>query len=520
MGGETLIIPFLLERALDLYEDKEAVICSGKRFTYGQFGQRVFRLGRLLKGLQVQKGDRIALLHRNMHHYLEVYFAAAQIGAILNPLNYRLSARELDFILQDSGAKILITEDRFRDVVAALKKGRSAIARVIWTGSEDVPEAFERVIYEQAMAAEDPTFFPPPEITGDDIAHLYYTSGTTGKPKGVMLSHTNVCTHALSAIAELRISDQDRWIHVAPLFHLADAWATFAMTWAGGSHVLVPEFEPLKCLSVMEQEKVTITNMIPTMLNMLVNTNGVEQHNFSKLRVLLSGGAPIAPEIVKKIIDTFHCDYVQTYGMTETSPYLTLSLLKDNLLNLSPEEQFVFMAKTGRPFMGVLLKVVREDGSMIRPDNEEVGEIIVKGDIVTKGYWNRPDETAKAIREGWLYTGDMAVLDQEGYVNIVDRKKDMIITGGENVYSIEVENILYTHEAVLEAAVVGVPHPKWGEAVKAFVVLKPGMYATEENIIEHCKERMAGYKAPKLVAFLSSLPKTGSGKIFKKALKE
>jgi acyl-CoA synthetase (AMP-forming)/AMP-acid ligase II len=256
------------------------------------------------------------------------------------------------------------------------------------------------------------------------------------------------------------------------------------------------------------------------MLNMLVNTNGVEQHNFSKLRVLLSGGAPIAPEIVKKIIDTFHCDYVQTYGMTETSPYLTLSLLKDNLLNLSPEEQFVFMAKTGRPFMGVLLKVVREDGSMIRPDNEEVGEIIVKGDIVTKGYWNRPDETAKAIREGWLYTGDMAVLDQEGYVNIVDRKKDMIITGGENVYSIEVENILYTHEAVLEAAVVGVPHPKWGEAVKAFVVLKPGMYATEENIIEHCKERMAGYKAPKLVAFLSSLPKTGSGKIFKKALKE
>lgn len=515
-----MIIPFILEKALEIYKDKEGIVCSGNRFTYGQFGKRVFKLGRLLKGLKIQKNDRIATLHRNMHPYLEVYFATAQIGAVLTPLNYRLSAEELDFILQDSGATVLIAEDRFKDTVKGLAKGKSGITRVIWTGSENVPDVFEPLIYEQSIASENPDFLPPPDLKDDDIAHLYYTSGTTGKPKGVILSHKNVCTHALSAIGELQLCDQDKWIHVAPLFHLADAWATFAITWVGGKHILLPEFEPTKCLSVIEQEKVTITNMIPTMLNMLVNTDGVGKRNFTSLRVILSGGAPIAPDLVKKIINTFKCNYIQTYGMTETSPYLTMSILKENILTFSPEEQFTFMARTGRPFLGVLLNVVREDGTDVRPDNEEVGEVVVKGDIVTRGYWNRPEETAKAFRDGWLYTGDMAVIDREGYINIVDRKKDMIITGGENVYSIEVENVLYTHYAVLEAAVIGVPHSKWGEAVKAFVVLKPGMDATEEEIIQHCKKQIAGYKAPKLVDFLSSLPKTGSGKISKHALKK
>ena len=234
----------------------------------------------------------------------------------------------------------------------------------------------------------------------------------------------------------------------------------------------------------------------------------------------MSGGAPIAPEMVKKIMETFKCDYIQTYGMTETSPYLTLSILKDNLVHLKPEGQFFYKAKTGRPFLGVLLKVVREDGSEVNHDDKEVGEIIVKGDIVTSGYWNRPDETAAVIKDGWLYTGDIAVVDMEGYVNIVDRKKDMIITGGENVYSIEVENALYNHPAILEAAVIGVPDPKWGEAVKAVVALKPGQSFKEEEIIRHCKEQIASFKAPKSVDQLTELPKTGSGKIYKKAIKE
>ncbi len=245
-----------------------------------------------------------------------------------------------------------------------------------------------------------------------------------------------------------------------------------------------------------------------------------EKYDYSSLRVLLSGGAPIAPEVVRKIVETFKCDYIQTYGMTETSPYLTLSILKDHLKRLPDREQLKFKSKTGREFIGVELKVVNDRGEEIKKDEKEVGEIIVRGDIVTKGYWKLPEETAKSIRDGWLYTGDMAVMDDEGYVTIVDRKKDMILTGGENVYSTEVENVLYMHPAILECAVVGVPDEKWGEAVKGVVVLKPGQKATAEEIIRFCKGHIAHYKAPKSIDFIEALPRTGSGKIQKKGLRD
>jgi fatty-acyl-CoA synthase len=514
-------ISFILEKALSLYAQKEAVVCGEARFTYLQFADRVYRLANFLHSIGVGQGDCVAILHQNSHEFLESYFATAQVGAILNPLNYRLSPNELAFILRDSGASLLISSERFVQSVEPLLEMGINFSQVLWTGSEvNLSAPFKSMYYEEVLRGEKGVAPSMPDISDDDVVHLYYTSGTTGRPKGVMLSHKNVCVHALAAIAELKLGDYDNWIHVAPLFHLADAWATFAVTWVGGKHVVAADFDPPLVLSAIERERITITNMIPTMLNMLVNTPGVETHDFSSLRAILSGGAPIAPEVVRKIMGVFKCDYIQTYGMTETSPYLTVSILKENLAHLSDEEQFVYKAKTGRPFAGVLLKVVRDDGTEVMANDEEVGEIIVKGDIVTKGYWNRPEETAKALRDGWLYTGDMAVVDNEGYVNIVDRKKDMIITGGENVYSVEVENVLYTHPLVLEAAVIGVADPKWGEAVKAVLVLKPGETATEEEIIQYCKEHIARYKAPKSVDFISELPKTGSGKIFKKGLKE
>ena len=396
----------------------------------------------------------------------------------------------------------------------------TALEQVISTGEGDSHAISGLVGYEALIGEQIGSPLPILDIVEDEVAQLYYTSGTTGLPKGVMLTHRNVCTHALAAIAELHITDCDNWLHVAPLFHLADAWATFAVTWAGGKHVVLEAFEPEKVISMTQQEKISLTNMIPTMLNRLVHTEGAGDGDYSGLRLMLSGGSPIAPDLVRAIMETFKCDYVQTYGMTETSPYLTLSILKENLLQCSKEEQFTFKAKTGRPFLGVLLKVVREDGTIVKPDGKEVGEIIVKGDIVSPGYWRQPEETAKAYKDGWLQTGDLAVLDEEGYVNIVDRKKDMIITGGENVYSVEVENVLYSHAAVLEAAVIGVPDPEWGEAVKAVIVLKPGKEAGEEEIIQHCRNRLAGYKTPKSIEFVPELPKTGSGKLFKKALKE
>ena len=513
-----MIIPFILEKARSLYGNKEAVICDQTRLTYNQFTDRVFALANFLKTKGVGIGDRIAILHQNSHEFMESYFATAQLGAALNPLNIRLTPGDMAYILKDSGASYLIASNRFEEKVGQILSMDTELEGVIWTGDGYQSASTNFYSYEDILTRSDTTPLSY-EFSEEQLAHLYYTSGTTGRPKGVMLSHKNVCLHALAAIAELKVTDHDHWIHVAPLFHLADAWATFAITWVGGKHILMPDFDPESILYTIEQEKVTITNLVLTMLNALINDENVSSFDYSSLRALLSGGAPIAPELVKKIIQTFKCDYVQTYGMTETSPYLTLSILKDNLRLFPDEEQFKFKAKTGRPFMGVRVKVVREDGTEVSADDHEVGEIIVKGDIVTKGYWNLPEETEKSIKEGWLYTGDLAVVDSEGYLDIVDRKKDMIITGGENVYSIEVENVLYSHPAVLEAAVIGVPDHKWGEAVKAIVVLKPDQMITEEEMILFCKDHLAGYKAPKSVDFIDELPKTGSGKIFKKGLK-
>jgi len=511
----------LLPKAVKLYPHREAVVCGAVRMSYQEFGDRVGRLCHGLSALGLQRKDRVAILHENCHVFLETYFAAASLGLILVPLNYRLSSKELAVILEDSGSRVLIAQDTFREKAETLPAAVSGLEKIIWTQCVPGPALGEKEYdYEALLMSQGQKPVADLFLQDDEVAHLYYTSGTTGRPKGVMLTHKNVKSHALGTIAELQLSDRDHWFHVAPLFHLADAWATFAITWVGGKHVIVPAFDPLSVLRLIEEEKITLTNLIPTMLNMMVNHAEVGRFDYSSLRVLLSGGAPIAPEVVRRIIDTFKCDYIQTYGMTETSPYLTLSILKDHLKALPWKEQLLFKASTGREFIGIRLKVVDAAGQEVARDNKQVGEIVVKGDSVTPGYWNLPEETQKALQDGWLQTGDLAVVNEEEYVTIVDRKKDMIITGGENVYSTEVENVLYTHPAVLEAAVIGVPDPKWGEAIKACVVLKPGKKTTEKDLIAFCKDHLAHYKAPKSVDFLEALPRTGSGKIFKKDLRD
>ncbi len=492
----------ILPKAIRLWPKKEGAVCGKIRLLYEDIGKRVFSLFSALKDLGIKKGDRVAILYENCHRFLESYFSCAHLGAILVPINIRLSKREISDIISDSGSILLITQEKFRDKLDGI----------------DI-RCIDEKEYERLIERFDPEI-PEIDIQDEDIAQIYYTSGTTGKPKGVILTHKNVKIHALGTIAELHLTDKDNWIHAAPMFHLADAWATFSITWVGGKHVFVPVFDTEKVLRLIEEEKVTITNLIPTMLNMMVNHPDVGKYDYSSLRILMSGGAPIATELVRRIIDTFKCEYIQTYGMTETSPYLTMSILKDHLRKLPKEEQLKYRAKTGREFITVSLRVVDENGRDVKKDGKQVGEIIVKGDTITPGYWDRPEETKEAIKDGWLYTGDLATIDEEGYVQIVDRKKDMIITGGENVYSTEVENVLYMHPAILEAAVIGVPDEKWGEAVKAVVVLKDGYSVTEEELIKFCKKHLASYKVPKSVDFLDSLPKTGSGKIYKKALRE
>jgi acyl-CoA synthetase (AMP-forming)/AMP-acid ligase II len=432
-----------LAKAIDLYPDKVALVDGKRTFTYPQIGDRAQALARFLSAQGIQPGDRVSILEVNSHMFLESYYALAGMGAVLCPLNFRLSAKEIAFILNDAGAKWLFAGARFARLVQDLLAEKTPLEGILWLGeTPDVATRLKSWDYETIIKTHAGQFSPV-AVTADQLAHLYYTSGTTGKPKGVMLTHKNVCLHALATIAELQLVDTDIWGHIAAMFHLADAWATFAITWVGGRHVMIGQFEPETVMAAIEQERITLSNLIPTMLNLIIKHPQVGKYDFSSLRTILSGGAPIAPELVRSIIDTLGCDYIQTYGMTETSPYLTLSILKD------------------------------QNGVPVAPDEEQVGEIWVRGDTITPGYWNRPKATAEAFHQGWLRTGDLAVLDSEGYVNIVDRKKDMIISGGENIYSTEVENVLYMHPKVLEAAVFGVPDQKWGEAVKAAVVLKP-----------------------------------------------
>jgi acyl-CoA synthetase (AMP-forming)/AMP-acid ligase II len=509
-----------LKKAQDLYPDRIGIVDGDRSFTYAETGTRVKGLARFFQNRGIQPGDRISILEVNSHAFLEAYYAAAGIGAILNPLNYRLAAREVAYILKDSGTRWLVAGTRFASLVKGVLDEDTPLEGIVWIGDspDESPEissfGFEDAIQMHAGA------FEPVSVKENDVAHLYYTSGTTGRPKGVMLTHKNVCLHSLGTIAELKLVDSDVWGHIAPMFHLADAWATFAVTWVGGRHVMVGQFEPEAVMATIEQQRITLSNMIPTMLNLMIKHPKVADFDYSSLRVILSGGAPIAPPVVKSITEAFNCDYIQTYGMTETSPYLTFSILKQHLQDRPPEEQLKFKSRTGRPFIGVDLKVVDEAGEPVAADDQQVGEIWVRGDSVTTGYWNLPEETENAFTNGWLRTGDLAVIDTEGYVNIVDRRKDMIVTGGENVYSTEVENVLYMHPKVLEAAVFGVPDKKWGEAVTAAVVLKQNESATEQEIIQFCREYQAAYKTPKTIIFLDELPKTGSGKITKKALRD
>jgi fatty-acyl-CoA synthase len=510
----------LIERARRLHADRPAVIEAEASMTYCEFGRRIANVAACGRAAGWSRGERVAVLALNGGAFLEAYFAIAGAGAICVPLNTRLAPPELAWILRDSSARTLVVDARLADVARAALSESTAVEGLLWCGPGAGAARRPGEALHEEWAGGPAREFARSVRARDDVAQLYYTSGTTGTPKGVMLTHGNVLTHALAAIAELELRERDVWGHFAPLFHLADAWACFAITWVGGTHVCVPRFDELAALDAIERRRVTITNLVPTMLNRLVHSPGVAARDFSSLRRMLSGGAPIAPELVRRCMQTLGCEYVQTYGMTETSPYLTLSLLTEALRALPPEEQFRFRAKSGRPFLAVELRVVDDLGQEVPADGRSVGEIQARGPTVTPGYWQRPEETRAAFTpDGFLRTGDLATLDAAGYLDIVDRKKDVIISGGEKIYSTEVEHRLAEHPAVLEAAVYGVPDAEWGESVRAAVVLHTGALAEAQELAEFCRERLAGFKVPRGFEFLVELPRTGSGKIAKRVLR-
>lgn len=509
----------LIERAERLHPTKRAFVEGARVEDYATFAARARHLASFLRLRAAADGERVSGLLWNGIDHAAAYYAAAGAGAIFNPLNTRLAPAELAAIAKDCDARLLVSDSSFAEVVRAAIKHGAPWRDIVWT-DKAVDAGLASWTLAQALAEGARAPFRPSARGGDDVAHLYYTSGTTGVPKGVMLTHANVLAHSLGAIGELAIVERDRWAHIAAMFHLADAWATFAFTWVGATHLFLPRFEARAALELMERERATITNLIPTMLNAMAKDEGASARDWSALRAILSGGAPIAPSLVAQIVDVFGCEYVNTYGMTETSPYLTLSLLKEHHRSLPRERQLAIRAKTGRPYATVELEVCRADGSSVARDEREVGEIRVRGATVMKGYWNKPEETTRAFVDGWMLTGDLAVVDAEGYVTIVDRAKDMILSGGENVYSTEVEHALAAHPAVLECAAYGVPDERLGESVRAAVVLRAGRAATAEELVEWVKSRLARYKAPKAIDFLEALPRTGSGKIQKSALRE
>lgn len=516
-----MVLYSLLSKTAQSYPDNLAVICEDNKYSYVQLKERVDKLALGLKSLGIEKNDKVAIIHSNCHRFLEAYFAGAKLGAILVPVNYRLSPNDFVYILDNSQAKIVIAQPEFLSWISEKRDEIPGLSNIILTESVGAGDSFVEYLEYESLLKDIVLKEEHPEVVEDnDIAQIYYTSGTTGRPKGVILTHKNNHVHARGTIEELGLSSKDRWLHVSPMFHLADAWAVWSITMIGGTHVMVPSFEPEKVLQAIQDHKVTLSNFIPTMLNILVNFQDVKDYDFSSLRLIMSGGAPIAKEVIRKVLEIFGCDYIQTYGLTETSPFLTMSILKDDMKELPFEEKLRYMVTTGRPFFNVSLKVVKDDGKEVVPNEKEVGEIIVKGDTITPAYWKLPEETEKRILDGWLYTRDLAVINPEGYVTIVDRKDDMIITGGENVYSIEVEDVLYSHPCILEAAVIGLPDLIWGEAVTAVVVIKGGDEVGEDEIINFCKLNLAHFKAPKKVIFTDQLPKTGSAKIYKYKLRE
>lgn len=519
-----MVVPMLvtrfLRRAVKLYAKKTAIVCGAKRFTYAEYGERVNRLSNALGSLGVKPGDRVAFLGFNCHRLLEAYYGVVQTGAILVPLNIRLNPADLCYILNHAGAKVLCVDAALLHLITPVLDKLETARRFVLMLDGDRPEGNDWPDYESLLAAAEPE---PPAISvadENDVAELFYTAGTTGKPKGVMLTHRNLYANAMSFLATIQLQDSDVLLHTIPLFHV-NGWGTpHALTAVGGTHVVMRQFQPQRVFELIEKERVTATAMIPTMVNALLNFPDAGRFDVSSLKRVVIGGAPASVGVVRGVTEKLGAECLVGYGLSETSPVLAVAYLKSHLQHLPDDQKYALKAKTGLEAIGVELRVVNEWGEDVKNDGQERGEIIARGDVVMKGYWREPEETDKVIVNGWLHTGDIATIDEESYILIVDRKKDIIITGGENIAPSEIENALSSHPAVAENSVIGVPDPEWGEIPKALVVLRPGYEVTEQELIEHCRTKLARFKVPKSIEFVDSLPKTPVGKILKNALRE
>ena len=500
-----------LYRGVDLYGKKTGVICGPSRLTYAEFGERCERLAAGLLSLGVRPGDRVAYLSFNNHQLLEGYFGVPLAGAMVMPLNVRLTLHELTGILQHAEPRVLFYENEFAPLIEQLRTACPAVGEWI-----EIGEPYEELLRRDRIGRPD--FFSIDETA---ICELFYTSGSTGTPKGVMLSHRTMYLHAFAVMATFSHDDKAVELHTIPLFH-ANGWGrAHASTWIGARQVMVRRFEPAHVLQLIEEEHATSMCLVPTMANALLNCTAAAKFNLTSVQSIMMGGAASSPELVDRMEKMFRCRVEAGYGLTESGPVASSARNKSTVQYRGEDDRLAHLSMAGWPLPGAEIRVADPQMNDVPRDMESVGEVLIRGDLIMDGYYKEPKATADAITGGWLHTGDMAVWDDENYIQVVDRKKDIIISGGENISSIEVERAIFAHPAVLECAVVSAPDPQWGEVPAAFVVIKPGCQLTENELCEFMRARVAKFKMPRKFHFTDApLPKTGTGKIIKRELRE
>jgi fatty-acyl-CoA synthase len=515
-------------RTRALYPDREAVIDGALRLTYAQFFERCDRWSAALQKLGVKPGDRVAYIAPNTHAQLESFYAVPQTGAVLVPINYRLSHEEIAYIISHSGSTVvcahedyLETVDRVRDQIAgvrhfvALEGGSARTAEARAPGNRA-----EAWLDYEALLAGAPAKFEQPPIAETDLLTINYTSGTTSRPKGVMITHRNAYMNTVGTLLHVPMSLRDRYLWTLPMFH-ANGWTfTWTVTAVGAAHVCLRKVDPAKVFELIKAERVTTLCAAPTVLIGVANAPAEARQGAPKGIRVITAGAPPAAATIERIEGELGWTIFHVYGLTETAPFITVCEMRPEHDALTPSARAIVKARQGVELItSGDLRVVDEAMKDVPRDGSTVGEIVVRGNVVMKGYYNDPEATTLALRGGYFHSGDAAVVHPDGYVDIRDRLKDVIISGGENISSVEVEGVLLRHPAVQEAAVVGLPDAKWGEAPHAFVVLKPGAAATPEELRVFVRERLAHFKTPHTFTFLAELPKTATGKIQKFVLR-
>jgi len=503
----------LLAKAAVRFPNHTAVVFKDTRLTTKELLERVYRLGNALLSLGLKKGDRVAVLLNNCHQSVECFYGLACSGLVLVPMNSRYSAREHLYMLNDSDARAILLGNEFQEVIdSVLPEAPTVSWPICATG-----QAGEGMLSYEDLLAKASLQKPDVEIFDHDVINLRYTAGTTGQPKGVIHTHrSNVIMVFNNLMEGLRIEEGDAVALTAPITHASGAMILPHIV-RGAKVVLLPGFDERMLLETIQKERITTLYLVPTMIVMLLAYPELKKYDLSTLKNIRYGASPISPNVLKRAIEVFGNIFVQGYGLTEASMPMTLLLKEDHVLDGS-EKKLKRLNSIGREVYVATVRIMDESGNLLPPG--QVGEIVVRSDQVMGGYWKKPEATAETLRGGWLHTRDMGYADEDGYIYLVDRKDDMIVSGGFNIYPKEVEDVLYSHPAVLEAAVFGVPDEKWGEVVKAVISVRSGMKVTEEEIIEHCRKHLASYKKPKSVDFIKELPKSPFGKIWRRKLKE